>query len=118
MSEPTPENFARAADMLGGMSVRHPIPYMGNVPLTIDRSVIDGVAEALDAAELRGHRRAVNETAILSIHKAVAAERAAVVAYLNTLATLYKEPIPGFILGAAQVIERGLHHPKEPANAR
>lgn len=41
------------------------------------------VVAALDAAEQRGFDRAVNETAIASIHKAVAAERAAVVAELR-----------------------------------
>lgn len=44
------------------------------------------IAEAIAAAELRGHQRAVEETAIASIHKAVAAERAAVVAWLRTAA--------------------------------
>lgn len=37
----------------------------------------------INAAEQRGFDRAVNETAIASIHKAVAAERASVVAWLR-----------------------------------
>jgi hypothetical protein len=106
MSEPTPENFARAADMLGGMSVRHPIPYMGNVPLTIGRGVIEVVAEALDAAELRGHTRAVEETAIASIHKAVEAERAACVRRLREWASVGRVATAN---DYADEIERGDH---------
>jgi hypothetical protein len=43
----------------------------------IDRRerIVAGIARYLDEAENRGHRRAVEETAIASIHKAVAAER-------------------------------------------
>ena len=67
----------------------------------------------IDAAELRGHTRAVNSTAILSIHKAVAAERAAVVAWLrdggDACTTVGRE----YMRSAADEIEAGDHHPKE-----
>lgn len=84
----TPGNLARAAALLGGLSVRHPIPYLGSVPLKIDPSVIEGVAEALDAA--------------------VDAERAAVVAYLRGEAASALN-----ILDVANDIEAGEHIAKE-----
>ena len=70
------------------------------------------VTLALDAAELRGFDRAVQETAIHSVHKAVAAERAAVVAWLREWASV------GRVAHAddyADEIEAGDHHPKEQA---
>lgn len=66
------------------------------------------IAEAIAAAELRGHTRAVQETAILSVHKAVAAERAAVVKRLREWASV------GRVATAddyADEIEAGDHHP-------
>ena len=44
---------------------------------------VDRLQAEVDAALAEGHRRAVEETAIASVHKAVAAEREAVVAYLR-----------------------------------
>ena len=53
----SPGNLARATAILGGLSVRHPIPYMGSVPLKIDPAVIEAVAAELDAAEQRAEAR-------------------------------------------------------------
>ena len=141
MSAPTPANLGRAACLLAGLSVRHPIPYLGSVPLKIDPSVVEGVAEALDeaeqrgretalpeaatrilanrqaeldAAEQRGFDRAVHSTAIASIHKAVAAERAAIVAWLRTAAAGCGAYSGASFDIAAGKIEAGDHHPKEP----
>jgi hypothetical protein len=72
-----------------------------------DSAVVRAHAEALDAAELRGHTRAVESTAIASIHKAVAAERAAVVKWLRRVANV------GRVATAddyADEIEAGDHH--------
>lgn len=72
----------------------------------------DGNTAALAAAELRGHTRAVNETAIASIHKAVDAEREAIVSWLCEWASV------GRVATAedyAEEIEAGDHHPKEQA---
>ena len=88
---PTPEQIALAKR----------VPY----------SVRD-IAEAIAAAELRGHTRAVQETAIASIHKAVAAERGAVVKRLRKWASV------GRVATAddyADEIEAGDHHSKEQA---
>lgn len=64
------------------------------------------IAEAIAAAELRGHTRAVQETAIHSVHKAVAAEREAVVAFLRVGAALDpRSPLAGY----ADAIESGDH---------
>ena len=84
----TPQSLARATDLLGGLSVRHPIPYLGSVPLKIHPSVIEGVAAALDAA--------------------VEAERAAVVRYLRSL---HHDAVDG----AADHIQAGEHIAKENA---
>jgi hypothetical protein len=82
--------------------------------------------DILGAAILEGHRRAVEETAIASIHKAVAAERAAVVTWLRAEAdrcAVACEQRRSHDAGVAMValraradaIERGDHHhnPKE-----
>ena len=115
MSAPTPDNLARAETALWGPSATPTVTL---------------VAEALDAAELRGHTRAVNETAIASIHKAVAAERAAIVACLRAGAavadhqieecrTLHPEDYTSLrweretCINYARQIEAGDHHPKE-----
>lgn len=76
------------------------------------------IAEAIAVSEERGHTRAVNETAIASIHKAVAAERAAVVAWLWTQSKLTVQRGGGHFASfesAAINIEAGDHHPKEQA---
>ena len=75
------------------------------------------IAEAIAAAELRGHTRAVNETAIASIHKAVAAERAAVVAWLRLDSEESTNDTVAYTAARlADEIERGDHHfPKEQA---
>ena len=68
------------------------------------------IAEAIAAAELRGHTRAVQETAIASIHKAVAAERAAIVMRLREWASV------GRVATAddyADEIEAGDHHKEQ-----
>lgn len=94
MADPTADNRARAhAWLTQGHSDLHA-----------------SLAAMLDAAELRGHQRAVSETAIASVHKAVAAERAAVVRHLREWASV------GRIASAddyADEIERGDHHPKD-----
>jgi len=76
-------------------------------------------ARALDAAELRGHTRAVEETAIASVHKAVAAERAAVVAWLRESAM--SDDFDGYemrlLQERANLIERGDHR-EEPTPPR
>jgi hypothetical protein len=103
MSEPTPENFARAADMLG-----HAVSCMmrdGDCSCFL-HSRCTAFARALDAAELRGHTRAVNETAIASIHKAVAAERAACVRRLREWASVGRVATAN---DYADEIERGDH---------
>ena len=69
------------------------------------------IAEAIAAAEVRGHTRAVESTAIASIHKAVAAERAAVVRRLREWASV------GRVATAddyADEIEAGDHHEVKP----
>ena len=85
------------------------------------------VTLALDAAELRGHTKAVEETAIHSIHKAVAAERAAIVAFLRAGAAVADHQIEEChpedytslrwereaCINYARQIEAGEHHPKE-----
>lgn len=71
------------------------------------------IARVLDEAELRGHKRACEETAIHSIHKAVAAERAAIVAYLRTAAAGCGAYSGASFEIAAGVIERGEHRPAE-----
>ena len=81
---PTPEQIALAKR----------VPY----------SVRD-IAEAIAEAEERGHTRAVESTAIASIHKAVAAERAAVVAHLRTGGRTANE--------YADAIEARDHHARE-----
>jgi hypothetical protein len=88
---------------------------------------VGDIARALDAAReegiLEGHRRAVEGTAIASIHKAVAAERAEVVAWLRKDAQrLIEEALPHApcypaiaLRQSADAIKRGDHHnPKEP----
>ena len=60
------------------------------------------IARALDAALAEGHRRAVEETAIASVHKAVAAEREAVVDYLRSGGKAWEY--------AANDVEEGKHH--------
>ena len=70
------------------------------------------IAEAIAEAEVRGHARAVESTALASIHKAVAAERAAVVKRLREWASV------GRVATAddyADEIEAGDHHAKEQA---
>ena len=62
------------------------------------------VTLALDAAELRGHTKAVEETAIHSIHKAVAAERAAIVAFLRAGAAVADHQIEECRLASSFVI--------------
>ena len=87
---PTPEQIALARR----------VPY----------SVRD-IAEAIAAAELRGHTRAVQETAIASIHEAVAAERAAIVRRLREWASV------GRVATAddyADEIEAGVPHEVKP----
>jgi hypothetical protein len=44
------------------------------------------LGQTIDAAREVGHRQAVEETAIASIHKALAAQRASIVAFLRTAA--------------------------------
>lgn len=86
-----------------------PTPAQIALAKRVPYSVRD-IAEAIAAAELRGHQRAVEETAIASIHKAVAAERAAVVKRLREWASV------GRVATAddyADEIEAGDHHPKE-----
>lgn len=89
----------------------NPTPEQIALARRVPYSVRD-IAEAIAAAELRGHTRAVQETAIASIHKAVAAERAAVVAWLRRVSNV------GRVATAddyADEIEAGDHHPKEQA---
>lgn len=69
---------------------------------------------AIAAAELRGHTRAVQETAILSVHKAVAAERAAIVAWLRTAAAECGAYSGVSFDIAAGKIEAGDHHEVKP----
>lgn len=94
------------------------------------RGDVEDIAAALDAAELRGHTRAVESTALASIHKAVAAERAAVVAFLRSdLDRLWaagndprmSDAYHALVLGIreavalrADIIERGEHHEVKP----
>jgi hypothetical protein len=92
---PTPENLERARCQLR-------LDADGEL-----RGDVEDIAAALDAAELRGFDRAVNETAIASIHKAVAAERAAIVRWL-------RDQDWG---DASVAIEAGDHHPKETPDA-
>ena len=72
------------------------------------------VAHALDAAELRGHTRAVQETAIASIHKAVAVERAAVVEWLRLDSEESTNDTVAYTAARlADEIERGDHHKEQ-----
>ena len=91
---PTPEQLALATR----------VPY----------SVRD-IAEAIAEAEERGHTRAVESTAIASIHKAVAAERAAVVKWLRVAAAECGAYSGVSFDIAAGKIEAAEHHPKEQA---
>lgn len=107
------------------MSAREPSEWAMDQALELDiycdcgcrawttcRESMGFIAAALDAAEQRGFSRAVNETAIASIHKAAAAERAAIVVFLRVGAALDpSSPLAGY----ADAIERGDHHPKEGA---
>lgn len=73
------------------------------------------LARALDAAEARGFRRAMESTAIASVHKAVATERAAVVTYLRRpcLDDAHDDrwcPACGPRLEDADIIEASEHH--------
>lgn len=107
------------------MSAREPSEWAMDQALELDiycdcgcrawttcRESMGFIAAALDAAEQRGFSRAVNETAIASIHKAVAAERAAIVRRLREWASV------GRVATAddyADEFEAGDHHPKEQA---
>lgn len=87
-----------------------PTPEQIAIAKRVPYSVRD-IAEAIAAAELRGHTRAVQETAIASIHKAVAAERAAIVRRLREWASV------GRVATAddyADEIEAGDHHVVKP----
>lgn len=111
MSEPSPENISRAQ-----LDILCPLACIGGCLCNLDQRRY-WYARALDAAELRGHTRAVEETAIASIHKAVAAERAAVVAWLHAevdAALSMRMPArASTFLAAAEAIERGDHRPEE-----
>ncbi len=81
-------------------------------PDDMEDMMIADVARILDAAELRGHTRAVNETAIHSVHKAVAAERAAVVKWLRRRADgVWHGSAETAVNAEANAIEQGEHHP-------
>ena len=72
------------------------------------------LARCFDAAEIRGHQRAVKETAGHSVHKAVRAEREAIVAWLrdggDACTTVGRE----YMRTAAAAIEAGHHHEVKP----
>lgn len=93
--------------------------HYANVSSAIRSIDAEGFAHILDAAEQRGFDRAVNETAIASIHKAVAAERAAIVAWLHSAPCTAAGHDPRWCEACerrsdlAHAIERGEHHPKE-----
>ena len=85
-----------------------PTPAQIALAKRVPYSVRD-IAEAIAAAEERGHTRAVQETAIASIHKAAAAERAVIVKRLREWASV------GRVATAddyADEIEAGDHHAK------
>ena len=103
------EARVKAATPMESISATLPVAYRGTLVLSYWEQPTDAVVMAVelllehapadlaalvaevrrlqaevDAALVEGHRRAVEETAIASVHKAVEAERAAVVAYLRS----------------------------------
>lgn len=91
MSEPSPENYARAMAVLNDARF--------NLPPAIYGSTLRQLAAAIDAAELRGHTRAVEE--IVTWLRATARSDVALCGDMTAGS--------GAMLHAAILIERGEH---------